>query len=290
MAPGVGIRLKARVPRQLFVKYRKTPSTALWRESQRGLSKETGFGLPLRLFNRKASERPQVPDGVRIYAVGDVHGRADLLAKTFANIDADLRKHPVGRAIQVMIGDYIDRGPASRGTIDMLIERGHHHEMVFLKGNHETFVPGFIRNPGMLQAWREVGGLQTLVSYGLRPSLNAGPAEQADLARAFHAALPTSHMEFLSHLKSNFIFGDYYFVHAGVRPGVDLEHQREEDLLWIRDDFLLSEDDFGKFIVHGHTPVREPDIRPNRINIDTGAYATGNLTCVVFEKDTCVVL
>ena len=124
-----------------------------------------------------------------------------------------------------------------------------------------------------------------LMSYGITPSINADAATQAQLAAALDRALPGSHRRFIGTLKSSFTCGDFFFVHAGVRPGVPLTKQSEEDLLWIRQDFLLYEEDFSKIIVHGHTPVMEPEVRPNRINIDTGAYATGQLTCLVLEGD-----
>jgi serine/threonine protein phosphatase 1 len=123
------------------------------------------------------------------------------------------------------------------------------------------------------------------MSYGVTPSINANAATQAQLAVAFDQALPESHRRFIGNLKSSFTCGDFFFVHAGVRPGIPLTKQREEDLLWIRQDFLFCEEDFGKIIVHGHTPVPQPDIRPNRINIDTGAFATGRLTCLILEDD-----
>jgi serine/threonine protein phosphatase 1 len=247
------------------------------------------LALPfLRGKNRK--RRASLPKGVRVYAIGDVHGRADLLAKVFSNIDADLRAAPVARPIHVMVGDYIDRGPASRETLDLIIERGRFHEMIFLKGNHETYVPAFIQDPTIMQHWQHVGGLETLLSYGLKPSMNSDATERSELAIAFRAALPPAHVKFLSELRATFICGDYFFVHAGVRPGISLKEQNEDDLLWIRDDFLLCENNFGKIIVHGHTPVAEPDIRSNRINIDTGAYATGRLTCILLQGDACVLM
>ena len=123
----------------------------------------------------------------------------------------------------------------------------------------------------------------SLISYGLKPSLNPGRKEQVDLARKLYSAMPSSHRNFLNALKPSFSYGDFFFVHAGVRPGVALEEQKEEDLLWIRDEFLTSEADFGKFVIHGHTPVIEPDFRSHRLNIDTGAYATGRLTLLRIE-------
>lgn len=234
--------------------------------------------------------RRAVPDGMRIYAVGDVHGRLDLLERVMARIDADLGSAPGANAIEVYLGDYVDRGPASRQVLDRLIARGGERNTVFLKGNHETYITEFIANPAVLTDWRQYGGLETLMSYGLQPSMKADAAEQIELAKAFGFMLPTSHQNFLKSLPLCVSFGDYFFVHAGVKPRVPLKQQREEDLLWIRDDFLLYEDDFEKIVVHGHTPVREPDIRPNRINVDTGAYATGVLTCIKLEQDGVEVL
>lgn len=236
--------------------------------------------------NSQNEPRAQTPDGIRIYAIGDVHGRADLLDRMFNQIDADLAKDPPSQAIQVFLGDYVDRGPASREVLNLLIERENTHRTVFLKGNHESLLTRFSTDPSVLDTWQRVGGLETLMSYGITPSINADPLVQTRLAAAFAQAFPENHRTFLGNLKTSFTCGDYFFVHAGVRPGVPLTEQRDEDLLWIRQEFLLSEDHFGKIIVHGHTPVLQPDIRPNRINIDTGAYATGRLTCLVLEADT----
>jgi serine/threonine protein phosphatase 1 len=237
------------------------------------------------LWRRIKKRAPKTPEGVRIYVVGDVHGRADLLAQVLASIDADVAVYPAARVIHVFLGDYIDRGRQSCQVLDILISRTRYHHMVCLKGNHETYVPDFLRDPAMLDQWRHFGGLETLVSYGVTPSMNADEKEQRALAEAFRQALPDSHRCFLSNLKTSFACGDYFFAHAGVRPGVPLSRQHEYDLLWIRDDFLLHEEGFGKIVIHGHTPVKEPDIRPNRINIDTGAYATGRLTCLVLEGE-----
>jgi serine/threonine protein phosphatase 1 len=230
--------------------------------------------------------RAQTPDGVRIYAVGDIHGRADLLGRMLKQIDADLAENTPRHVIQVFLGDYVDRGPASRQVLDLLIERESTHRSVFLKGNHESLLASFPGDPSILDAWQRLGGLETLMSYGITPSINANAPVQTQLAIAFAQAFPESHLRFLGNLKTSFTCGDYFFAHAGVRPGVPLTEQREEDLLWIRQEFLLCEDNFSKIVVHGHTPVLQPDIRPNRINIDTGAYATGRLTCLVLEADT----
>jgi serine/threonine protein phosphatase 1 len=229
--------------------------------------------------------KPRLPDGLRIYAVSDVHGCVDLLRTVFTAIDYHLARAGPARALHVFLGDYIDRGPASRQTIDLLIERSQHHETIFLRGNHEAFLLEVLEDSERLDAWKDYGGFQTLMSYGLAPSLKPDRDEQRALIRALQAAMPTRHREFFRTLRSSFSCGDFFFAHAGVRPGVTLRRQRDEDLLWIRDEFLQSEEDFGKMIVHGHTPVPKPDIRHNRINIDTGAYATGVLTLLTIQGD-----
>lgn len=227
----------------------------------------------------------RIPDGVRIYAIGDVHGRIDLLDQAFARIDADLLQHPVSDPLHVLLGDYIDRGPHSREVLDRLIARSESHRTICLKGNHETFVAGFLKNPTTLEEWRRYGGLETLTSYGVAPSKRWDAAETSKIAAAFEQALPDEHRRFLEGLTPYFVCGDFLFVHAGLRPGVALTKQVEADLLWIREDFLLHEEDHSKIVIHGHTPVLEPDVRLNRINIDTGAYATNRLSCLMIERD-----
>jgi serine/threonine protein phosphatase 1 len=185
----------------------------------------------------------------------------------------------------VFLGDYIDRGPASRQVIDMLIERGQHHEAIFLKGNHEAMLVDLLRDPEIFPTFKQYGGIPTLLSYGLVPSINPGREEQQVLIKELAQRIPPAHRRFLGSLRLKFSCGDFLFVHAGVRAGVPLSQQTEDDLLWIRDEFLSSDKSFGKFIVHGHTPVPKPDIRPNRINIDTGAYATGILTLLIIQED-----
>jgi serine/threonine protein phosphatase 1 len=234
--------------------------------------------------------KPKLPDGIRIYAVSDIHGRADLLQDVFAAIDYHLARAGPMRALHVFLGDYIDRGPSSRQTIDLLIERSRRHESIFLKGNHEAFLLEVLKDASRLEAWKAYGGFQTLMSYGLAPSIKPDRDEQQELVKALLHRIPSHHLRFLSNLRSSFFCGDFFFAHAGVRPGVPLRRQREEDLLWIRDEFLQSEEDFGKFIVHGHTPVVKPEIRPNRINIDTGAYATGILTLLTIQGDRMFVV
>ena len=229
--------------------------------------------------------RARVPDGTRIYAIGDIHGRLDLLDEVLARVDTDIERHPASNATRVFLGDYIDRGPDSKRVLDRLISSCAIQPTVCLMGNHEAFLREFLVNPDILSVWRRYGGLDTLLSYGLTPRFENDAQDQRELSAELDRVLPLNHREFLSGLKQYFMCGDFFFVHAGVRPGICLTRQSEDDLLRIREDFLLCEDHFGKVVVHGHTPVLEPDVRSNRINIDTGAYATGRLTCLLLEGD-----
>lgn len=215
--------------------------------------------------------------------MSDIHGRADLLEQMFAVIDRDLAGTTNIRPLHVYLGDYIDRGPETRETIELLIDRARRHESVFLKGNHEIMLCEVARNEAAFDSWCEFGGLQTLVSYGLRPSRRPEFPEQKELVREMVDKIPTMHWHFFQMLRPYFVCGDFFFAHAGVRPGVPLNQQKEDDLCWIRAEFLESTENFGKYIVHGHSPVISPDIRRNRINIDTGAYATGNLTLLTIQ-------
>jgi serine/threonine protein phosphatase 1 len=201
----------------------------------------------------------------------------------FKVIDADVAHSRPHRAIEVYLGDYIDRGPDSRLTLDLLIDRSRRSNTVFLKGNHEAFLAEVFRDPSRLPDWFQVGGQQTLISYGLSPSPNPRDEERRALVRGLFAAMPPQHREFLTRLRLSFTCGDFFFVHAGVRPGIPLSEQQETDLLWIREEFLQCKKLFGKYIIHGHTPVRSAEVLTNRANIDTGAYATGNLTLLSIQ-------
>jgi len=234
--------------------------------------------------------RPSLPAELRIYAIGDIHGRLDLLNELLARISSDIALRPTGRPLYVFLGDYIDRGSASRETIDRLIEHGKTHESVFLKGNHELIAIKCLSDRGLFDQWLRLGGLETLVSYGVPAETLANGKQIAELQSAFHGALPQAHFRFFRDLKNSFECGDFFFAHAGVKPNVELSRQKENDLLWIRGEFLTSKDDFGKIIVHGHTPTREIEVGPNRINIDTGAFATGCLSCLVLEGQELSVI
>jgi serine/threonine protein phosphatase 1 len=225
---------------------------------------------------------PALPDGIRVYAIGDVHGRLDLLDQLLRQTRADSQQRPVERPLYVFLGDYIDRGPSSRETIDRLIEHGQTSESVFLKGNHEQVAIRCLIDPNLFEQWMRLGGVETLVSYGVVPLVHK-PRPIAELQTAFHAALSPSHLRFYRQLQPYFECGDFFFAHAGIKPGIALSRQKESDLLWIREEFLASTQDHGKIVVHGHTPGPIVGVESNRINIDTGAFATGCLTCLVIE-------
>ena len=224
---------------------------------------------------------PSVPDGTRVYVIGDIHGRLDLLARLSERIVIDSGDFTGERKVAVYLGDYVDRGPCSRGVIDLLVDEPlGGFESVHLKGNHEKFLLDFLDDASVWPFWLYNGADATLLSYGVTPT--AGPE---GLQAEFRAAIPARHIEFLGALGLSHVEGDYIFVHAGVRPGVALKDQAEADLIWIRDPFLSSDADHGKIVVHGHSIAGEPEIEANRIGIDTGAYATGKLTCLVLEGE-----
>jgi serine/threonine protein phosphatase 1 len=257
----------------------------LWRVDPNDRPRDQDRRFDMLGFRSKTRPKPALPVGIRIYAVSDIHGCAELLKNVFTAIDLHLARAEPARALHVFLGDYIDRGPASRQTIDLLIDRGLSHESVFLKGNHEAFLQEVFDDASRLEAWREYGGYQTMMSYGLTPPMKPDRDQQLELVQALKHGMPEPHRQFFKNLRPSFSCGDFFFAHAGVRPGVPLRRQREEDLLWIRDEFLHSDEDFGKYVVHGHTPVARPEIRPNRINIDTGAYATGILTLLTIQGE-----
>ena len=224
-------------------------------------------------------------DASRVYVIGDIHGRLDLLEQLIRKIDLDLKQAPAVEAITVTLGDYIDRGPNSRGVLERLVHNPFPTPYVPLKGNHEELFENFFDDPSLGSKWRHLGGLETLHSYGVPVSLlmlGKGFREAADLLRE---TVPKTHLEFLSSLRTSASSKSFFLCHAGVRPGIPLDRQSAGDLLWIRGEFLNSRLNFGKRVVHGHTPTERPEVLPNRINIDTGAYMTGRLTCLVLEGD-----
>ena len=227
----------------------------------------------------------RVPDGTRVYCVGDIHGRDDLLGEMAERVKADMEGQSLDHVVTVFLGDYVDRGLGSMRVVERLA-RGEWPTLYDrLAGNHEDLLMAFLEDEGVLEAWRSLGGLETLHSYGVNVGLAMAGRDFRAVQAAFAAVLPERHRHFLEALKVSTAIGDYFFCHAGVRPGVPLDRQDRNDLLNIRDPFLSSEAEHGKLVVHGHTPSVAPEIRPNRIGIDTAAYATGRLTCLVLEKD-----
>jgi serine/threonine protein phosphatase 1 len=236
----------------------------------------------MKLFRRRQrTENPSVPGGTRVYAVGDIHGRADLLREIHRLIREDYNRAPVVRPVVVYLGDYIDRGLESRQVVDILLDEPlTGFERVHLRGNHEDFMLRFLDDAAIGPNWMLNGGIATVYSYaGAENDLNDVAGVQAKL----RAALPDRHLEFFRTLSLSYTEGDYLFVHAGIRPNVSLEKQDPLDLMWIREEFLTSSADHPKVIVHGHSINFTPEVRANRIGIDTGAYATGTLTCLMLQ-------
>jgi serine/threonine protein phosphatase 1 len=227
----------------------------------------------------------RAPEGTRVYAIGDIHGRADLLGRLHREILDDAADAGDIRKVAVYIGDYVDRGPDSFGVVEMLIEEPlHGFERHHLKGNHEDFLLRFLESGSHGEVWMMNGARATLESYGVEWSdLAYGADGLATARRKFADFMPESHLRFFHGLELRHREGDYLFVHAGIRPGVPLAEQRPFDLMWIREAFLESEADHGCVVVHGHTIETEPQVRPNRIGIDTGAFHTGRLTALVVE-------
>ena len=239
------------------------------------------------LFKTRSATRvpASLPDNHRLYCTGDIHGRVDLLRAVHQKIADDVRDFK-GFKTLVYLGDYIDRGENSKGTIDCLLNNQlTDFKKIYLLGNHEQLLLQFLltNDPAIAHDWIRFGGLNTLISYGVEVR---GIPTTKDIAR-IHAELnqkmPAAHLTFLQNLSLSYEAGDYYFAHAGIRPKVKLNNQQPEDLLWIRDEFLNSKLFHGKIIVHGHTVSTEPECLSNRIGIDTGAYYSGKLSCAVFE-------
>ncbi|GLK74747.1 serine/threonine protein phosphatase [Ancylobacter dichloromethanicus] len=248
---------------------------------------------------RRAPAR--IPDGVRVYAIGDIHGRHDLLTTLLAAIAADAAdtRH---LCRTVFLGDYVDRGEDSAGVIERLSassaadrapgDAAAHADAAWtcLMGNHEAMMLAALSGEADCEPWLRMGGAETLFSYGVSVHSFIGPDRAEQVRAAALAAIPAAHFEFLRQLPGKVEIGDYYFCHAGIRPGVALDQQTLDDLIWIREDFTRSPLDHGKRIVHGHTPAMEVELLANRINVDTGAYLTHRLSCVVLEGEEARVI
>ncbi|MEL6661876.1 MAG: metallophosphoesterase family protein [Pseudomonadota bacterium] len=260
---------------------------------------------PERVRNRRSSEaatrqkrspatqpprETHVPQDTRVYAVGDIHGRADLLFKLMDKIEEDAEAADETRIVLIFLGDYVDRGFQSKEVIDFLLSDDlSRYETYFLKGNHEAAFETFLSDSTFGPQWARFGGAETLMSYGIQPPRAKTQASEWEaVCQQLNDALPNEHRSFLSSLSLYATLGDYVFVHAGLRPGQALEHQTEKDILWIREEFLKDEGTFERVVVHGHTPISEPHQDFRRIGIDTGAYLTGKLTaaCLVGSSVT----
>jgi serine/threonine protein phosphatase 1 len=230
-----------------------------------------------------------LPIGHRLYCIGDIHGRLDLLQDVHQKIALDALEFD-GRKILVYLGDYVDRGLHSKQVIDCLLANNFpDFEKVYLLGNHEQVLLQFLlgNDNAIAHDWLRFGGLSTLVSYGVNVRGIPTTKELAGLRAELMEKLPAAHLDFFGRLALNYEIGGYFFVHAGIKPKTKLHLQRPEDLLWIREEFLNSDVLHSKVIVHGHSVTEKPEIRHNRIGIDTGAYISGKLTCAVFEDVSC---
>lgn len=226
---------------------------------------------------------PYVPENQRIYSVGDIHGRADLLELLHEKIQTDAKTFS-GKKTIVYLGDYIDRGEQSRQVIETLLANPlEDFEAIHLQGNHEKAMLDFIEYPGAAAAWLTFGGRETLNSYGIPLAYTPSMGAVADLAKQLEDKLPDEHRTFMQNCLDSWQCGSYFFVHAGIRPGVAFDKQSIEDKLWIREEFLSSTTNHGTIVVHGHSTNLQPELLPNRIGIDTAAFNTGVLTCLVLE-------
>ncbi|MBM3521938.1 MAG: serine/threonine protein phosphatase [Alphaproteobacteria bacterium] len=241
----------------------------------------------------RAKPRSIPPDTV-VYAIGDIHGRLDKLLPLEGMIEADAARRAARRKLLVYLGDYVDRGPDSQGVIEHLsLTRLAGFEAIHLAGNHEKMMVDFLDDAENAGPWFANGGLPTLASYGLVAAGDRkefGQAEVMRLRDGLRMLLPSRHRTFLKNLRFRHQEGDFLFVHAGIRPGIALDAQKEDDLLWIRQPFLTSNTDHGFVVVHGHTVTAEPEFRPNRIGIDTGAYDSGVLTALAIEGGQVEIL
>ena len=227
-----------------------------------------------------------MPEGLRLYCIGDIHGRNDLLLEIHNKIKEDAASFP-GRIVVVYVGDFIDRGMFSREVIEILKDNPFpDFECIYLRGNHEQTLLDFLQEASVGSSWLSFGGQATLVSYGVAVTRILTRREEfVEIQKSLRENLPQSHLDFISKTRLSYAIGSYLFVHAGINPKYSLARQQPEDLMWIRDEFVSSSKNHEKIIVHGHTVTEEPELLPNRIGIDTGAYASGRLSCLVLQGE-----
>jgi serine/threonine protein phosphatase 1 len=231
----------------------------------------------------KARAKPvfAIPPGERVYAIGDLHGCDELLGRLLAQIDADDAARGPARTTLIFLGDLVDRGPASAQVVERLHRlAADRPDVRFLKGNHEEIFLGAVEGePKALRLFCRIGGRETVISYGLDPE-RYDRLDYEEFAAELKQLVPPEHTAFIDTFEDMIEIGDYLFVHAGIRPGVELGEQHSRDLRWIRDPFLDFDRPFDKMIVHGHTITPEVEFRNNRIGVDTGAYASGQLSAL----------
>lgn len=239
-------------------------------------------------WGKKAGPTPRppasLPPGQRVYAVGDVHGRFDLLQDLIARIEADNAARAPSEVHVVLLGDLIDRGPQSREIVAFFLRGAPGFaKWHFIMGNHEEMLLKLIDQPDaeLLPQFLHYGGRETFESYGAPQRILDTPDLYAPDTLFFY--IPEEHRVFLRRMEDGILVGDYFFTHAGIRPGVPIDDQDQQDLRWIRRDFLESDTDHGMIVIHGHTVTDEAEVRPNRIGIDTGAYRSGRLTALGLE-------
>lgn len=235
-------------------------------------------------FRRDAAPAPipAVPDGQRVYAIGDIHGRRDLLVALANGIDRDDAARAPAETTIILLGDLVDRGPESAGVIEFAMHWTQQRRVRLIAGNHEEMFLESFDDRDMLRHFIRMGGRETILSYGIDEA-RFEAATLDELQGLARAAVPAAHRAFLAAGEEQIRIGDYLFTHAGIMPGVSLTAQRIGDLRWIREPFLSSSADHGVVVVHGHTIVDEPEFRRNRIGIDTGAFASGRLTALCLE-------
>jgi serine/threonine protein phosphatase 1 len=231
------------------------------------------------------ASQPSTSPETRLYAIGDIHGSLGALRLLHERIREHAERSPTKNKYLIYLGDYIDRGMDSRAVLEQLLTQPlPGFEFIYLKGNHEEGLLRFLFEGDNALGWLTYGGISTIYSYGAKPPDPLTDPDKLLKARIELAAMiPQAHIKFLTELRLTYTDGDYLFVHAGLKPGVPLDQQRESDLLWIRDEFLEATTPFEKVVVHGHSIAPQPDFHRNRIGIDTAAFASGRLTCLVLE-------
>lgn len=235
------------------------------------------------LLRPAAAPKPAtLPPGQRVYAVGDIHGRADLLTRLIEGIDQDDRQRAAMETTVILLGDLIDRGPDSRGVLDMARAWGGRRKLRVLMGNHEEMLLKSLTSVEAMRQFLRFGGKETALSFDVEEDIcHNAPVETVQ--DELNDCIPPELLDFVSGFEECVQIGDYLFVHAGIRPGLPLDEQSAEDMRWIREPFLSSPQSHGAVIVHGHTITREVEVRPNRLGIDTGAYLSGRLTALGLE-------